>query len=98
MDPLDDGVTLGVFPGDWDGVDAKVAKEILEGCTDELRALVEYHSHWSRIPGQPRLLETVGNVHRTLPIATDYLEEVGRCVDDGERVGGETAVSVIYHP
>ena len=77
MDPLDDGVTLGVFPGDWDGVDAKVAKEILEGCTDKFRALVEYHSHRSRIPGQPCLLEAVGVIYQALLIAKNYLKQVG---------------------
>ena len=98
MDPLDDGVTLGVFPGDWDGVDAKVAKEILEGRTDELRALVEYHSHGSRISGQPCLLEAVGDVCRASPIATDDLEEVGRCVNNGERVEGKPAVAILNLP
>ena len=77
MKSLDDGVILGVLPGDRDGVDAKVAKEILEGSTNEFCALVEYHLHWSRIPGQPCLLEAVGNIHQALPIATDDLKEVG---------------------
>ena len=76
MNSFNDGVTLGVFPGDWDGVDAKVAKDILEGGTDKLCALVEYHLHRSRIPGQPRLLEAVGDIYQALLIATDYLEEV----------------------